>query len=1038
MYLFTSGQAPLLLVLGLGLSLNIWTQLSSCETTTDADDDGYSEAQGDCNDAVPEINPGAAEICDGLDNDCDADVDEGVQLLYYPDADHDGYGANSTPVSACSAPAGYVSTSSDCNDAAPDIYPGATEVCDGLDNSCDAVVDEGFQTLYYPDADQDGFGDGSKLVTTCTAPAGYLPSAGDCNDADPDVHPGATELCDGLDGDCNGPSPEDARTRYFRDADGDGVGSRLEPVLLLSCAVPAGYVTLTGDCDDVNPARAPGLSEVCNGSDDNCDGRIDEGLSLTYSDQDGDGFGVESTGSCAFGTGRVSALGDCDDARADVHPGAADANNDSLDNDCGGSPSADPHLGYALSPSLTVQAALDQAPVGSTVWVGPGTRTVSALRFHGKALALRASHGPTNTVLDANAQDRAVVFDGHETSATRLDGFRIQNGTADLGGAILIQQSNPTLSRCEVRGSTATRGGGVALVDSQAVLEQLLITGNSTSMHCESNKTNVGDEYYPTYSYTFECDAETGHGAGLYVSGGSPVLKGLELNANQTVSACGKVGTEWYDGASDTTTHCYRGSGGGTYGLATSMQASELYVANNQALNGAGLALVQSELTLIHSVLTGNQGHVNSAYHVWYSGYSTATVDLRYSEGTGAGLYAEDATLSLNGVQVVSNRSLQNGGGAGLLRSVIDARDVLWLGNEAKGSTGYSSSDYSDSDYFIGGQGGGLWLEESQAELSDEVMVANLANRGGGLYTSSTYLPNTLSLTHSLIAGNTAFSTLSQSCSNKVEDVCESIPTPPYTWCGPQSVRYCNPIELFQAQGGGIYADAVDSAMGWLYLEANQSLGLVGSNSSQGEKILIAGRGSAAALTNGRLGHSAVIGNSAQSVSDGASRYAGAEGTVYTQGGALSNNLLAYNDGGNLVNDAYTYLLFNDFYLRETGLNQWGEPTNGVNVISHPSYPVPPHNLTVEPQLLIYRSDGWPADAHLASGSPLIDKGDSGILDPDGTRCDIGLFSGMEADLFDADGDGFPVWYWPGAWASAPAGVDNALFDRQDRNPLQH
>lgn len=95
------------------------------------------------------------EICDGVDNDCDGEIDEGVLNMYYHDADSDGYGDSTDSILSCTSPASYVSNSSDCNDASANVRPGATEICDGVDNDCDGSVDEnlwpsdvGFNTIF--------------------------------------------------------------------------------------------------------------------------------------------------------------------------------------------------------------------------------------------------------------------------------------------------------------------------------------------------------------------------------------------------------------------------------------------------------------------------------------------------------------------------------------------------------------------------------------------------------------------------------------------------------------------------------------------------------------------------------------------------------------------------------------------------------------------------------------------------------------------------------------------------------------------------
>ena len=123
----------------------------------DQDADGYS-VDIDCNDNDNTVHPGASETCDGLDNNCDGSIDEGVLTSFYVDVDGDGFGHSSIAIEACVAPNQFVADNSDCDDARADTNPSASETCDGLDNNCDGTIDEGINTgNYFPDADGDGF-----------------------------------------------------------------------------------------------------------------------------------------------------------------------------------------------------------------------------------------------------------------------------------------------------------------------------------------------------------------------------------------------------------------------------------------------------------------------------------------------------------------------------------------------------------------------------------------------------------------------------------------------------------------------------------------------------------------------------------------------------------------------------------------------------------------------------------------------------------------------------------------------------------------
>ena len=173
----------------------------------------------DCDDLDSTVNPDGEEVCDGIDNDCDEDVDaddSSVDLstgsTFYTDGDGDGYGLSDDSVFACEAPAGTSAVDGDCDDLDELISPAADEVCDGADNDCDGDVDDddasldaSSGTLFYTDADNDDYGDSSSSFYACSQPAGAATDGGDCDDAESSVNPGAVEICNtGLDEDCSG------------------------------------------------------------------------------------------------------------------------------------------------------------------------------------------------------------------------------------------------------------------------------------------------------------------------------------------------------------------------------------------------------------------------------------------------------------------------------------------------------------------------------------------------------------------------------------------------------------------------------------------------------------------------------------------------------------------------------------------------------------------------------------------------------------------------------------------------------------------
>ncbi len=196
---------------------------------------------------------------------------------WYADVDGDGYGVASTTLSYCTQPYGYVANNTDCNDAVAAIHPGATEICNSIDDNCSGAADEGLTFVnYYADADADGYGAGT-ATNACASPgAGYATANGDCDDVMVGVNPGAADVCNGWDDDCDSSIDEGIPTiTYYNDADGDGYGAGLPTT---TCSVlSAPFVSNNTDCDDSNIAVNTAATESCSNTiDDNCNGTINE------------------------------------------------------------------------------------------------------------------------------------------------------------------------------------------------------------------------------------------------------------------------------------------------------------------------------------------------------------------------------------------------------------------------------------------------------------------------------------------------------------------------------------------------------------------------------------------------------------------------------------------------------------------------------------------------------------------------------------------------------------------------------------------
>ncbi|HMV66106.1 MAG TPA: putative metal-binding motif-containing protein, partial [Myxococcota bacterium] len=311
------------------------------------DEPGRVSTNTDCDDTLSSVNPNATEtVGNGIDENCN-----GTEICY-DDDDDDGFldTTNDTRSSAdvdCTDP--FEGTSSDpktdCDDTTASRSPVATEICNGVDDDCDGLIDDADPnlsggTLWYRDVDGDGAAGSASTLRRCVQPAGYYATTTDCNDSSNTIYPGATEVpADGVDQNCDG-----VDTCYV-DNDRDGFGGTVTAAGNdLTCGNVAGESATNTDCNDAQAAIKPTATEICNSTDDDCDGLVDDadpsrsGGTTWYLDADRDGHAGSATTAqrCLQPAGYYAQATDCDDANAAAYPQAAEIPADRIDQDCNG------------------------------------------------------------------------------------------------------------------------------------------------------------------------------------------------------------------------------------------------------------------------------------------------------------------------------------------------------------------------------------------------------------------------------------------------------------------------------------------------------------------------------------------------------------------------------------------------------------------------------------------------------------------------------------------------------------------------------
>jgi hypothetical protein len=705
----TRPSGTLSTMLRFSLSLTFLLAMAGCLEATlpqwDEDGDGHAATgeRPDCAPLDPAIHPDAVDAHgDQVDQNCDGVDGE--------DRDGDGFAGNGD----AAAP------THDCDDLDPAVFPGAGEAINRQDDDCDGEVDEDTAAA---DDDGDGYCEGIDTDDDGQPDCSDEGLPGDCDDADPSIHPAAEDACgDGVDVNCD-PSEE-------LDGDGDE------------------FAPCEGDCDDTDPTSAPGHAEQCDEVDHDCDGASNNG---TDSDDDGDGH-TECGGDCddvdvlrrdgfeevcdgldndcdqvvpddetdPDDDGALACAGDCDDEDAFTGPAATDTC-DGVVADCEPTNDWDCVICDSwLAPTESLSEAITALSPSQpwTLCLEPGSYA-GPISTAGRAVWLLGAAGPGATRMIGDGTTSTLSITAGEGADTLVQGLTITGGGGSTGGGLHVQNADPILRDLVVEGNMAWDGGGLRLTLSSALLDGLIVRSNEALEH----------------------------GGGAYIDGGAPILQDVTIDDNSADAD-----------------HNSLGDGGGLYVDGSAMQivrsSRSNRICGNGASRGGGMALRGAGDVLVES---------------------TILCENRSGE-VGGGMDAEGAglTLALNNVQLVDNTAdTLGGGGARIAVAAASFQHVVVAGNraqrllsqEAEGGGLWlhdGEATYALTNVILAGNssendGGAVVQQRTEVDYSHVAMVGNSAlDWSGGLDTWSDGLNSGQggaegTLRSSIVAGNSAF-----------------------------------------------------------------------------------------------------------------------------------------------------------------------------------------------------------------------------------------------------------------------------------------
>lgn len=550
-------------------------------------------------------------------------TDDCPKVTWFMDADGDGFGGDATE-GGCDAPDGFVTEGGDCDDADPAAHPDALERCNGVDDDCDGSADDGLpEAVGWLDADGDGYGDWTAPTTDpgCALPEGFVADDQDCEDADPAIHPGALEVCNGYDDDCDWLVDDEDTTisggvTLYEDWDRDGYGN--PDVTKETCSAEVeGYVGNTTDCDDEDDAVNPAHAEVCfDGTDNDCDAVTDDKF------------------------GQCAPVYDGSVPDAGVYPDPCDTTAVPVDVSlCTSGVAAVLPTGSTYP---RVQDAMDAASPGDVVSVCPGTWAESLTQSVSPLIL--AGYGAELSVLDgAGARVIEMLDEGNDLVIADLT---VQGGAADVGAGLKGNDATLCIARSTFADNVAADGGGAiyllgsgSLKIDDSLFHGNLAAGYGGAIEIPGRTNGVGIEITDSL---FAANAGDHGGAMQIDSTSAVVIANTGFTTNMAASGggldyggSGPSETLELDSVTFSGNYAYHAGGGLHVNSSTSETVAVINCVfeDNETHDHGGALTFMSDGGVFTAVTTDFRGNISSYGGAVYA-YVQGTEDLDFQECT--------------------------------------------------------------------------------------------------------------------------------------------------------------------------------------------------------------------------------------------------------------------------------------------------------------------------------------------------------------------------------------------------------------------